>query len=126
MLSLRYMRKSKFFELALLLLIAMIWGFAFVAQLGGVQHVGSFTMNGVRFAVGVISLIPVVLFFEKGRTAREERKRTVVASAVAGSVLFFGVDLSADRYRKDGERGSCGIYYGTLYCACARSLFLFI
>ena len=35
---------------ALLLLTAAIWGFAFVAQRVGMEHVGPFLFNGVRLA----------------------------------------------------------------------------
>ena len=76
------------FSLFLLFLTAMIWGFAFVAQVEGIEHIGNFTLNGVRFTVGIISLLPVVLIFERGRTSPEERKRTVKVSVFAGCVLF--------------------------------------
>jgi len=66
----------------------MIWGFAFVAQVEGIEHVGPFTMNGTRFALGTVSLIPVVLFFERGRTDKAERKKTVIYSTIAGLALF--------------------------------------
>ncbi len=49
----------------ILLLTAAIWGFAFVAQRLGMQHVGAFTFNGVRFALGSLSLLPVIYFFNK-------------------------------------------------------------
>ena len=39
----------------LLLLTALIWGFAFVAQ-----RVGPFFFNGVRFALGCLPLLPFV------------------------------------------------------------------
>ena len=72
----------------LLFLVAMIWGFAFVAQVDGVNYVGALTMNGTRFLVGVISLLPVVLVFERGKMEREERRKTIVASLCGGTVLF--------------------------------------
>ena len=36
---------------ALILLASAIWGFAFVAQRIGMDYVGPFTFNGVRFAL---------------------------------------------------------------------------
>ena len=36
----------------LLLLTAAIWGFAFVAQRVGMEHVGPFAFNGLRYALG--------------------------------------------------------------------------
>ncbi len=82
------MKRTDVLTTCLLFLTAMIWGFAFVAQVQGVEHIGSFTMNGTRFTLGVISLLPVVLIFERGRVGREERVRTVKASILAGMALF--------------------------------------
>lgn len=82
------MKKTSAFTTFLLFLTAMIWGFAFVAQVDGVNYVGPLTLNGTRFAVGVISLLPVVLIFERGKSAPAERKKTFFASLCAGTVLF--------------------------------------
>ena len=49
------MKKLK--STAILLLAAVIWGVSFVAQRVGAKHVGSFTFNGVRFALGSLSLV---------------------------------------------------------------------
>ncbi len=56
----------------LLLLCAAIWGFAFVAQVVG-AHVGAFTFNATRFALGAVSLLPVVAVLDRrgGVTAAE-------------------------------------------------------
>ena len=71
-----------------LFLTAMIWGFAFVAQFYGAGSVGDFAMNGLRFPLGTISLLPVMLIFERGKSSATERKKTIIASVLAGSVLF--------------------------------------
>lgn len=81
----------------LLILTAAIWGFAFVAQRVGMQYVGAFTFNGVRFALGSISLIPLIIYFKNKKTA-EQTEETGNASAlvpgiIAGSVLFLGASL---------------------------------
>jgi drug/metabolite transporter (DMT)-like permease len=46
----------------LLLVTAAIWGFAFVAQRAGMELIGPLTYNGVRFSLGLVSLLPVLLF----------------------------------------------------------------
>ena len=46
---------------SLLLLTAVIWGLAFVAQRVGMDHVGPFTYNAVRFALGALFLVPFAL-----------------------------------------------------------------
>jgi drug/metabolite transporter (DMT)-like permease len=54
-----------------LLLTAVIWGIAFVAQSVGMEHVGPFTFNAVRFFLGAATLLPFILVRSKGRSGRE-------------------------------------------------------
>ena len=80
--------KSRIISLALLLLTAMIWGFAFVAQVAGTNYIGSLTMCGTRFLLATVALIPVILIFESGRSTPKEKKDTAIASLVTGVILF--------------------------------------
>lgn len=48
----------------MLLLTALIWGTAFVAQSTGMDHVGPFTYNGVRNLIAGFVLIPVIMVFD--------------------------------------------------------------
>lgn len=81
----------------LLLITAAIWGFAFVAQRVGMQYVGAFTFNGVRFALGSISLIPLLVFFNSRRNAEEKKennlKKAVIPGIIAGTILFLAASL---------------------------------
>jgi len=78
----------------LLLLAAAIWGFAFVAQRVGMEHVGPFTFNGVRFLLGSLSLIPLILFFRiDSQTSRMGFKSEVLSGLLAGTVLFIAASL---------------------------------
>ncbi len=78
----------------LLLLTAAIWGFAFVAQRVGMEHLGPFTFNGVRFMLGSLSLIPLILYFRNDSpTSRMGYKSEVVAGLLAGTVLFIAASL---------------------------------
>jgi len=97
-------KNKEFRSNLLMLLAAIIWGFAFVAQRVGVQYVESFTFNGVRFALGALSLTPLMLFNDykvkkarnfktpdvnKGNSAIE----TIKAGIYAGFMLFMGASL---------------------------------
>lgn len=80
----------------LLLLTSAIWGFAFVAQRVGMEFVGAFTFNGVRFALGCLSLIPLILYHRKSHrnsTGNPSFARVAKAGLIAGLVLFFGASL---------------------------------
>lgn len=86
--------KANFF----LLLAAAIWGFAFVAQRVGMDHVGPFAFNGIRFALGSLSLLPLMLFFKDGSQPDPEcggsdEGRVIRAGVIAGSVLFIAASL---------------------------------
>lgn len=59
----------------MLILAALIWGSAFVAQSVGMDYIGPYTFNSVRSFLGSIILLPVIRFVDKRKSA-EERKRT--------------------------------------------------
>ena len=48
----------------ILVLTAAICGFAFVAQKESVKYIGPFLYNGVRFLMGGLSLIPLILILK--------------------------------------------------------------
>ena len=48
-----------------LLLASFIWGTAFVAQATGMGHIGPLTFTFSRFFLGSLTIIPLILFFEK-------------------------------------------------------------
>jgi drug/metabolite transporter (DMT)-like permease len=72
-----------------------------VAQRVGAQYVGAFTFNGIRFAIGAISLIPLIIYFDK-RKKKESRsqcnikltvKKTILPGVVVGAILYAGATL---------------------------------
>ena len=106
---------------SLLLLTALIWGLAFVAQRVGKEHVGPFTYTAVRFGIGSLSLVPVILIRDSLARRRASaqgaqgvqatraapapqqgappqhgtirRVNPLHAGLIAGGVLFFGASL---------------------------------
>ena len=59
------MKKFQLKNSFLLLLAAIIWGFAFVAQSEGMHHVGPFTFNMTRNIIGGFVLIPCIFFLNR-------------------------------------------------------------
>ena len=85
---------------SLLLLTAAIWGLAFVAQRAGMENVGPFTYNALRFALGALSLVPIILIRgvpaappPPAGGARARAWGAVSAGLLAGAVLFFGASF---------------------------------
>jgi drug/metabolite transporter (DMT)-like permease len=83
----------------LLLATAIIWGFAFVAQRVGMDYVGPFTFNGVRFALGSLSLLPLVLISREQRVVSKNilpppsLKLILFGGCLTGMALFMGASL---------------------------------
>lgn len=77
----------------LLLLAAIIWGVAFVAQSVGMEYVGPFTFNCVRSIIGGLVLIPCIMLLDsrKGRKGRlkapGDRKMLMLGGISCGLVL---------------------------------------
>jgi drug/metabolite transporter (DMT)-like permease len=59
------MKKTQVRNSFLLLLTAIIWGSAFVAQSVGMEHVEPFTFTFTRSIIGGVVLIPVIFVFRK-------------------------------------------------------------
>jgi drug/metabolite transporter (DMT)-like permease len=83
----------------LLLLAATIWGFAFVAQRAGMAYVGPFTFNGVRFALGCLCLMPLLVLnpLQKAKNDRplpQAGSNVVIFGGIlAGFAIFMGASF---------------------------------
>ena len=74
------------------LLCTFIWGTTFIAQDTGMENIGPYVFNSVRFFVGFIALIPFYLFLEKKNTIKiitKDKKRFLILSFSIGVFLFF-------------------------------------
>ncbi len=78
-----------------LLVASAIWGFAFVAQRAGMEHVGPFTFNGVRFLLGSAVLLPLLLLRRRrgNPPAPTSLKGAPWGMGLAGLVLFSSASL---------------------------------
>ncbi|KIZ34693.1 MAG: hypothetical protein BCV62_14595 [Pseudomonas sp. K35] len=79
----------------LMLITAMIWGTAFVAQRIGMDNIGPFLFTGLRFALGALALLPLVIYL--GRTkARHEpflQRGLLLGGLSMGLALTVGINL---------------------------------
>jgi len=56
---------KKTISLSCLIICTLIWGTTFIAQDKGMDNIGPFTFNSVRFFVGFLAVSPFVFFFER-------------------------------------------------------------
>ena len=82
---------------ALMLITALIWGSTFVAQRLGMDHIGPFLYTGLRFAIGAITLLPLIWLLRKPAQAGKRPSRLsrpmLLGSLVLGLVLTLGINL---------------------------------
>ncbi len=87
---------SKTLSLFSALLCTFIWGTTFIAQDTGMDDIGPFTFNSVRFFVGFLAIVPLALMFEAKKLKREFRfdtKTFAILSFLIGLSLFLGSAL---------------------------------
>jgi drug/metabolite transporter (DMT)-like permease len=87
---------SKTVSLLSALLCTFIWGTTFIAQDTGMDDIGPFTFNSVRFFVGFLAIIPLVFLFELKKFKSEFRldfKTFAILSFLIGLSLFLGSAL---------------------------------
>ena len=86
------MSKRMFGNLALLV-TAMIWGSAFVAQSVGMDYVGPFTFQAARSLLGGLVLLPVIFLVDRRGNDRKpvtpaQRKKLLLSGILCGILLF--------------------------------------
>jgi len=84
---------KKTISLICLIACTFIWGTTFIAQDTGMDNIGPFTFNGVRFFVGFLAVAPFVLFFEKKKIRIQIKKKEesfIKLIIPVGIFLFLG------------------------------------
>lgn len=90
--------KTQFKGIIMLLLTALIWGLAFVAQSVGMENIEAFTFNGIRTFMGAFALLPVVII------RNHKAKKTMDTQALA------------ENKKKNKATVKYGILIGIMYC----------
>lgn len=98
----------------MLWITAAIWGFAFVAQRAGMEFIGPFTFNGIRFLLGSVSLLPLIFWMKhKQKKTSSKQKNILKGGLLAGIVLFIGASLQQAGmvYTEAGKAGFITGFY---------------
>lgn len=83
----------------LLFITALIWGTAFVFQRVAAGMLGTFTFNALRFFLGALSMVPLILLLPRQvmeglvQKRRHAFQKALVPGIFAGLVLFAGAAL---------------------------------
>ena len=111
------MKKRPVLSAVLLIITALIWGTAFVAQDAASEYLGTFTINGIRFMIGGLFLIPIIIITQKKLKRpvlenKEDRKTLIISSVVCGIALGiaaniqqFGIESYPDEAATSGRAG---------------------
>lgn len=85
------MKHRKLVSSLMLIVAALIWGTAFVAQRKGMEYAGPLAFNGVRTLIGSLVLLPVALIFRPAKAAN--LRKTLLAGLLCGLCLFMATNL---------------------------------
>jgi len=77
----------------IMLIVAAIWGSTFVAQRLGMDYVGPFTYNSVRFAISALMLIPILFWRRKIIASQLTKPQLWRGSLLMGLLIFGGINL---------------------------------
>ena len=88
------MSRKKVRNSFLLVITALIWGIAFVAQSEGGKAAGPFTFNCIRSFIGGLVLIPVIKIIDKINpdnkkpVTKKEKNTLLLGGICCGTALF--------------------------------------
>jgi len=84
---------KKIISFICLVVCTLIWGTTFIAQDTGMDNIGPFTFNSVRFFVGFLAVAPFVFFFERkiiNYQIKNKTKEFLKLILPVGIFLFLG------------------------------------
>ena len=84
---------KKVISFSCLIACALIWGTTFIAQDTGMDNIGPFTFNSVRFFVGFLAVSPFVFLFEKQKITDQIKNNSnqfIKLMLPVGVFLFLG------------------------------------
>jgi len=109
------MKQSELKGNLILLLTALIWGCAFVAQSVSMDYIGPFTFQCIRSLMGSVVLIPVFLFLDQAKKRNgtyiaptsDKKKTQIIAGIICGIIMTIAGNLQqiGIQYTTAGKAG---------------------
>lgn len=123
------MKSKKLFGNLVLLLTALIWGCAFVAQSSGMDYVGPFTFQTSRSILGCLVLIPFILandaIKKKNNTYEKQNPKTLILGGIlCGTALTVASGLQ--QYGMQYSTAGKGAFITAMYIVLVPILGLFM
>lgn len=97
----------------LLLLTSLIWGFAFVLQVSGMDHIHPFALNVHRNFIAGTFLLGLLFFVPAFRRPGADKKRTILGGIACG--LFLAVAMALQQYGLMSTTAGKGGFITALY-----------
>ena len=106
------MFSKQLFSNICLIVAALIWGTAFVAQTTGMEHIGPLTFTNLRFLIGGLIVLPLAIK-EIPNFKKSLNKRLIIIILLTGLSLLMGTYLQqyALQYTKIGNAAFLTILY---------------
>lgn len=83
--------KNKWIIWALILLITVIWGYAWVVMKAALEFMGPFTFSAFRFGIGAGILLLVMWVLKVGKPPREMWRHLIIVGILQTSIVFLFV-----------------------------------
>ena len=95
---------AKWIGMLLLFTAAAVWGFAFSMQAKAAESLGPLSVNGIRYLIAALFLIPCILLFDRGtgrrllsrkngRLSLDITKREWLGGSLCGVILFVATNF---------------------------------
>ena len=81
------MKYKKLISSLLLILAALIWGVAFVAQSVGMKYIGPYTFSFIRCMIGAVVLLPVIYFMRDKNSSTKNTGTKNSRTLIIGGIL---------------------------------------
>ena len=106
------MFSKQLFSNICLIVAALIWGTAFVAQTTGMEHIGPLTFTNLRFLIGGLIILPLAIK-EIPNFKKSLNKKLIIIILLTGLSLLMGTYLQqyALQYTKIGNAAFLTILY---------------